>query len=667
MGCTGLACASNTCPGTANSWLRHTLAILGAVLIAIGCLGSPASRAQAILGPDRDAIVWRGWLDDPDSSLTPQEALSREWTPFVGTLARGFTASTTWVRLRIDPAAAGKGLLADDPRLVLQWIPPHLDAVAVYRTDRPSQPPVLLGDRQPLDPGDHASVEHLVLDDATAPFEVLMKIRSQSNQSIRPQVLRWNAALRFEHANFTLGVAYLVFTGMLMVWGLILWAGERDSLVLQFVLLQGCALLVGASLLGVTRSINPVFVAVPVCDLVSSLSIPLIVFTTLRFHSGFLAGVGAPRVELMLIRACAWCAFGGLVLVALGWVRAGLQTTQAMIPIGNVLSLLAACRIPRATSVSGLAAGAGGKAYLVFLYLLMAFTAVPQSARVLGLVPSGIDRFGGYLVYSIASSFLLGAILVVRIRDSRAARRREELALLQSRQELSEQRALAAEQSELVAMLAHELKTPLAVVNLALESEDASGTLTQRALRAVNNMRHVIDRCDQAARLDDEMAHADASARLQPVLLQDVLFQVVNAEMESDRIDCPETPDLPPCLAEPQLLRLICTNLIENALKYSPKNSPVSVALAQHAAGSRPGLLLVVSNGVGDAGQPDPHQVFAKFYRSASARAMAGSGLGLYLCRRAADRMGADLSLDPSVPGTVSFRLWVPCAPVPGG
>jgi hypothetical protein len=84
--------------------------------------------------PSKDAVIERSWLGDPDSSLSPQAALAGSWKPFSGPLSRGFTASTTWVRVKIDPAAAGPSSIASDRRLVLTISPGHLDEVAVFQT-----------------------------------------------------------------------------------------------------------------------------------------------------------------------------------------------------------------------------------------------------------------------------------------------------------------------------------------------------------------------------------------------------------------------------------------------------------------------------------------------------------------------------------------------------
>jgi signal transduction histidine kinase len=70
-------------------------------------------------------------------------------------------------------------------------------------------------------------------------------------------------------------------------------------------------------------------------------------------------------------------------------------------------------------------------------------------------------------------------------------------------------------------------------------------------------------------------------------------------------------------------------------------------------------------NAAGEQGAPDPEQVFEKYYRAPRARNLSGSGLGLYLSQRLAQRMGGALSLAPVSASLVGFELWLPAAAPP--
>ena len=108
---------------------------------------------------------------------------------------------------------------------------------------------------------------------------------------------------------------------------------------------------------------------------------------------------------------------------------------------------------------------------------------------------------------------------------------------------------------------------------------------------------------------------------------------------------------------EPGLFTQAVSNLIENALKYSPAGSRVDVALAEAPEGR---LEITVENDAGQAGMPDPARVFERYYRSPRALSQIGSGLGLYLVQGLVRILGGGIAYEPQG-GRVRFRLWLPC------
>ena len=234
--------------------MRVTLTLFLACLLVVACRPSATGTHDG----ERDGVIERAWLVDPDGSLTPEGALERNWMPFAGPLSRGFTSSTTWLRLRIDPAAAGPGSVASDHRLVLRVMPEHLDEVAVYRVGRLSEPPVVIGDQHPVSgPAQSLQAHSVVFDDATTPFELLLRLRTQSNQSIDVQAVRWDAAVELRAASLARAVMVLVFSLMVMAFALLSWLEHRDAAVGLFIAMQAGALLLSAMLLGVPRVYGP--------------------------------------------------------------------------------------------------------------------------------------------------------------------------------------------------------------------------------------------------------------------------------------------------------------------------------------------------------------------------------------------------------------------------
>ena len=114
---------------------------------------------------------------------------------------------------------------------------------------------------------------------------------------------------------------------------------------------------------------------------------------------------------------------------------------------------------------------------------------------------------------------------------------------------------------------------------------------------------------------------------------------------------------VPAVAADPDGLRQVLVNLVENAVKYSPAGGPVELALEQRDGRVR---FSVRDEGLGIPAA-EQGRIFEKFYRLDPnlSRGVGGTGLGLYICREILHRMGSRIQLE-SEPGhgsTFSFEL----------
>jgi two-component system sensor histidine kinase MprB len=99
-------------------------------------------------------------------------------------------------------------------------------------------------------------------------------------------------------------------------------------------------------------------------------------------------------------------------------------------------------------------------------------------------------------------------------------------------------------------------------------------------------------------------------------------------------------------------------NLLDNAVKWSPADGTVTVTL-------RSGTLYVADQGPGISEEDLPH-VFERFYRSTESRTMPGSGLGLSIVRRIAERHGGLVQAAHAPEGGAAFWFRLPLGPPPG-
>ena len=106
-------------------------------------------------------------------------------------------------------------------------------------------------------------------------------------------------------------------------------------------------------------------------------------------------------------------------------------------------------------------------------------------------------------------------------------------------------------------------------------------------------------------------------------------------------------------LADPVLLERAVSNLLDNAVKYSPDGAPIEVTV-------RGGEVVVADHGPGIA-DVDLPRVFDRFYRAATARSKPGAGLGLAIVREAAEAHGGTASAESTSAGA-RFKLALPLA-----
>lgn len=241
-----------------------------------------------------------------------------------------------------------------------------------------------------------------------------------------------------------------------------------------------------------------------------------------------------------------------------------------------------------------------------------------------------IKLFGLYTfqVTSFIAILLFQLVLILKVRH--AINHHQVLAtesrVAQQKLKVSEQ--VRREKEQFLAMLSHEIKSPLSVINFALEKPNLSTKLHDRAMNAIRQISWIIDRCSETQRFDDQAL----VSKPQPVMPYRLIAGLISQHPERARMHYqaePTTYDLE-IQSDPELLTTIINNLLDNALKYSPVDSPVMITLNLTAAQQ---ITLGIENQLGEYGAPDPNKVFTKYYRSEKTKKVTGTGLGLYLVK----------------------------------
>ena len=223
---------------------------------------------------------------------------------------------------------------------------------------------------------------------------------------------------------------------------------------------------------------------------------------------------------------------------------------------------------------------------------------------------------------------------------------------------------LQQQQQNFMMTVTHELKTPIAVAKLNLE------TLQKYNLEPEKQKRLIRTTLDETARLNFLTNNIIISSELEgggyriskedldlSDLFKDCLHDFRNRF--PDRVFREEIETDAEVKGDALLLQMMINNLLENAIKYAPKESSISAILKKYRSGIE---LQIADEGI-SIPDNEKKKIFSKFYRigNEANRKTQGTGLGLYLCRKIARDHNADISVTDNIPRgsifTVVFRV----------
>jgi two-component system, OmpR family, sensor histidine kinase MprB len=217
-------------------------------------------------------------------------------------------------------------------------------------------------------------------------------------------------------------------------------------------------------------------------------------------------------------------------------------------------------------------------------------------------------------------------------------------------------------QRRLVADAGHELRTPLTSLRTNLDlllQADATGGLDDTArAELLDDVRAQIE---EMSTLVGDLVELARDEPLRPVVEQVDLAEVVDRAISRARrrgADLAFEVDTEPwwVAGESASLERAVTNLLDNAVKWSPAGGTVRIRLNH-------GTLTVDDEGPGIA-PGDREHVFERFYRSEESRSMPGSGLGLSIVRQVIERHAGNVRVDENDRGGTRMVLQLPGAPL---
>ncbi len=260
------------------------------------------------------------------------------------------------------------------------------------------------------------------------------------------------------------------------------------------------------------------------------------------------------------------------------------------------------------------------------------------------------------------SRWLSCSYTAVPVRDGRGPQ------LVVMARDVTKARELDKLKDDFVAVVSHELRTPLApikgwAVTLLKRGDDLTEEQRREGARAILR---------QAERLEQLILNILEDSKVERDLntstVEDVVDAAVSvrkvlddfATLAPDRVIETRGTD-GPAMVVGRAVRIeqILVNLVANAVKYAPKHEPIDVIVE---TGPDAVLISVTDRGPGIPTESQ-ERIFGRFERLSDSPTQTGTGLGLYIARRLATSMGADLSLCAATGGGCTFTLRLHAVP----
>jgi signal transduction histidine kinase len=238
------------------------------------------------------------------------------------------------------------------------------------------------------------------------------------------------------------------------------------------------------------------------------------------------------------------------------------------------------------------------------------------------------------------------------------------------RYDAQRERQLREVYRDFVTMVSHQFRTPLAIIDSTVQRMVRRGSrmdvaeLADRAetIRgAAAGLARLMDSTLTAERLDAGEVELSVRAIDLAQLVRDICRRF--AELSLERAITTDLAALTePLACDAMLIDQALSNLIGNALKYSPADRPVDVRAIQDDAAI---TIVVTDQGVGIPPE-EQARIFERFFRASTAAGIAGNGIGLYTARQIVKLHGGDITVTSGSGGGAVFTICLPRQPPSG-
>jgi signal transduction histidine kinase len=605
------------------------------MLLLTGCQAPDVEQAPQL-------IQSKAWRMDASGQASLQDVRNTtDWTPLPEWKSWGFGQETVWVRLVLNAAPQE----TSNP-WVVRVRPPFLDYVTLHD---PSTGLVLrTGDALPPDHDGMASI-NFTFQIPPLPYErtVYLQLRTSSARTLNVEVLPYGQAQQRNRLQEWLMGFAMVCSIIFAIWACAQWWVTRETVIGAFALKQLFAAAWAFFIWGFARVLIGPWLSEGVLTTMASTVFIVLIGMTLWFFSKLIQSYRPPEIALTAIHSLAWVA---VMLPFLQW----LDQTQLMLALANKMVVLGFALLPLVLLTAypkRVKQAIPIQVLLIYMMVYGTLNSLPSLIH-LGWIDARPIVLFGSLAHTVLDGLVMFVMLQIRASAMRKVQVQIALDLKSSQRQTDVEKHHREEQSQLFAMLAHEMKTPLATLRMWKEA----GQLKPETIeRAIADMNQVIERCLHTGQLADQGLQA--------------LPQAVNAELltrnciascrSPEKLTLTVTELAGSLHTDEQMLSIVLGNLLDNACKYGALDKPIHVTLQSAQQAGRSGWCWQIESHAGSAGLPDARRLFEKYYRSPEARRLSGSGLGLFLVKGLLELMQGTIEYRAESDRAV-FRIWLP-------
>lgn len=597
------------------------------------------------------------YFTDPTGKLTLADILSPtpsvRFTPLAGNLSKSYSRDTVWVRFNVIRAAS----FPEDA--FLRLVPAYLDHVTVYLQtgNDPAAPSsyreIRLGDHVPAleRPVRHAELVTPILLPLEKPVTLLIQIRSTSVLNLAGAIHTPTDIISQSDIDMMLQGGYLGIALVIALVNLIYFLRIRDRLFLYFSLY---VLAISSQQIGVTGFTVHIWPAAAhiLSDYLTGMSLGAMVVVFSPFAMRLFQTSRTPWPHRYLV---AMSLMGGVTMLSVPLDFYGSIAPLLLLgTIGTiVLMFLLSFRAVKNREP-------GGTLYLAaFGISNLGYTA--QILRLLGVFPLAWWNANAVQYATLINMVMMTLALTERLRVAEekataAAQESEKKAVMlaeemtvELRNALANEQQAVQRQNRFLAMLSHEYRTPLAIIqaNLDLLELKEGATKDGTARPHLTTMKHAVNRLVEVMEVSlrkERMVstaphHIELPLQVIP-FLDEVIDSAEKFWPERTFIFQPETAGCT-LTGDAAQLKTAILNLLDNACKYSPPDTPVSIECHTDQD--------VVTIAIHDRGHgilpADAENLFDKYHRGTNTPDTSGAGIGLWLVRQIVQQHGGNVSI----------------------